>query len=124
MLLGLALLTTGAHVLAAGAHLVGGHADWRDWPLLALLALAPIAGVALMVAGRPRHGALVLAVTMLAAACWTTYSHYLVASDVADPFAYAWIVQMTLAFELQGGALGLVLVVKPQVPRQAETAPA
>lgn len=117
MLLGLAVLTVAAHVLAAGAHLVGGHASWRDWPLLLLLGLAPIAGVALAVRGRPRHGAAVLAATMMAATWWTLYSHYWMENDIVDTFAYAWVIQMTLAFELQGAALGLVLLVKPEAPR-------
>jgi hypothetical protein len=120
MMLGLAVLTVGAHVLAAAAHLLGGHADWRDWPLLVLLALAPLVGIVLAIRGRPRHGAIVLALTMSAAAWWTLHSHYVSASDLADPFAYAWIIQMTLAFELQGAAMGLILVAKPQVPRSRD----
>lgn len=116
MLLGLALLTTAAHVLAAAAHLVGGHAAPADWPFLILLALAPLGGIALAVRGRHRHGAALLALAMGAAAAWTLYSHFVAFDDAADTFAYAWVVQMTLAFELQGTALGLMLVIKPQVP--------
>jgi len=116
MMLGLAVLTTLAHVLAALAHMIGGHGA-GDWPLLLLIALAPIGGVALAMRGRPRHGAIVLALTMLAAMFWTLYSHFWLANDATDTFAYAWIVQMTLAFELQGAAIGLILVVRPEVPR-------
>lgn len=117
MLLGLAALTVAAHVLTALAHAAGGHSDWRDWPLLMLLALAPIGGVMLASWGRPRHGAVLLALTMGAAAWYTLYSHFWLASDVADPKLYGWLILMQLAFELQGGALGLMLIVKPQVPR-------
>lgn len=122
MLLGLATLTTMAHVLAAFAHVIGGHLP-ADWPLLLLLALAPIGGIALAMRGRPRHGAAILALTMLLAGAWTLYAHFWLANDITDTFLYAWIVQMTLAFELQGTALGLLLIVKPEVPRPRDAVP-
>ena len=123
MLLGLATLTAGAHVLAAFAHMFGGHADWRDWPFLSLLALAPLASIALAMLDRPRHGAGLLVLTMGAAALWTLQSHYALLGDTPDPPLYAWLIHMTLAFELQGVALGALLLAKPQVPRaKAEAA--
>lgn len=123
MFLGLATLTVAAHVLAAVAHLAGGHGDPTDWPILALFAAAPIGGVVLAMWGRPRHGAILLVLTMGAAAWQTLYAHYWLANDIADPPLYAWLVNMNLAFELQGAALGLILLVKPQVPRpKAEAA--
>lgn len=120
MLLGLAALTTGAHFLAAMAHLFGGHYA-PDWPFLLMLAVAPFAGLMLAMRGRPRHGAIVLTITMMAATFWTMYSHFWLASDATDTFAYAWVVQMLLAFELQGTALGLLLIVKPEVPRPRDS---
>lgn len=123
MLLGLAVLTTLAHLLAAGAHMFGGHGA-ADWPLLILLGLAPIGGIALAMTGRPRHGAIILALTMFAAGAWTLFSHFLVADDLTDTFAYTWVVQMTLAFELQGFALGAILVIRPQAPRARDASPA
>lgn len=125
MFLGLATLTVAAHLLAAGAHLAGGHALPVDWPLLALLGVAPLGGIVLATWHRPRHGALLLALTMSAAAWHTLYAHYWLASDAADPWLYAWVVNMQLAFGLQGVALGLILLVKPEVPRpKAEAASA
>lgn len=120
MLLGLATLTTMAHALAAASHLAYHGAG--DWPLYLLLAFAPIAGPLLAMRDRPRHGALLLAIVMIAAAWWTLYAHYWLLDHVPDTFVAAWIVQMMLAFEIQGAALGLLLIVKPEVPRPAEPA--
>lgn len=120
MLLGLAVLTTMAHFLVAAAHLTFHPVN--DWPLLLLLGCAPIGGIALAMQGRPRHGAILLALTMAVGAFYTLYQHFVATGDFLDGFWSAWMVQMLLAFELQGMALGLTLIVKPEVPRARDPA--
>jgi hypothetical protein len=135
MLLGLAVLTTMAHFLAAAVHMA--FHPIGDWPLLLMLAAGPIAAVALSMTapaapaatsrfgmgGRPRQSAGLLTIAMALAAYFTLYQHFVVASDILDTFLSAWIVQMMLAFELQGAALGLLLLWKPQVPHPKDPVP-
>lgn len=120
MMLGLALLTTMAHFLVAVTHLTL-HVVHRvdDFALPVLLGGAPFVGVALMMRGRPRHGAALLALTMLAGAFHTLYSHYWLLDDAPDTRFYAGVVQMLLAMQLQGLCAGLILIVKPEEPRAA-----
>lgn len=124
MMLGITVLTVAAHLLVAIVHLVAHVALGRPGILLgALLALAPVVGVWLIMRGRPRHGAILVATTMLAAAAHTLYSHHFLLTDPVDGSrSYAWLGQMLLAFELQGFAAGAALVVRPEVPRPRETA--
>lgn len=118
MMLGLAVLTTMAHFLATSTHfIIHATSDIRDWWLLLLLALAPFVGIALTMNGRPRHGAIVLVLSYLAAAWHTLYSHYWLLDDLPATKFYAGLVQMMLAFELQGMCAGIILSVKPEVPR-------
>ena len=122
MLLGLATLTAMAHFLATATHMALHSIG--DWPLLFLLASGPIAAVALAMNQRPRQAAALLTLAMTLAAYFTLYQHFVSAGDITDTFFSAWIVQMMLAFELQGAALGLLLLWKPQVPHPREPAPA
>lgn len=121
MILGLAVLTVAAHLLMAAAHLVLHPVE--DWPFLFLLAVAPMFGAMLMLRGRPRHGAIVVTLTMLVGAFWTLWSHFVAIGHEPATRFEAGLVQMLLAFQLQGLAAGVTLVVKPQVPlpRQPET---
>lgn len=118
MLLGLAVLTAMAHFLAAAAHMA--FHPIGDWPLLLLLAAGPIAAVALAMNGRARPAAGLLALAMALATYFTLYQHFVAAGDVLDTFFSAWLTQMLLAFELQGVALGILLLWKPQVPHPRE----
>lgn len=123
MMLGLALLTAIAHLLLGGLHVilhVLRGADQLALPLL--LALAPLAAVALMLKGRPRHGATLLTLTMLAGAFHTLYSHHWLQTDTPNTAFYAGTVLMLLALELQGLSAGVMLMARPEGPRGAEAA--
>ena len=125
MMLGLAFLTTLAHLLTAAMHLAGHMArGYGDYLLPLVFAAAPFAGVALMMQGRARRGAAVLMLSNRAAAWYTLYAHFWLQGDVADTMVYAGAVQMMLAFELQGFCAGIILLVKPEVPRPREAAAA
>ena len=125
MMLGLAFLTILAHALVASVHLAAHVQRGLDGVALALLlALAPFVGLGLMLRGRPRHGAALLSVTMLAAAVHTLYAHAWLSDDLPASGFDAGVVQMLLAFELQGLCAGLILLVKPEAPRPRETATA
>jgi hypothetical protein len=133
LFLGLAVLTALAHVLFVAAHLalhVGlaipiGPLDALVW---GLVATGPMVAIALPLrAGRPRLGAALLAAMMVAALAWGLYAHYAMlgpdAVAMQDPDVwgrvYAITSQMLVAFELQGLAVGAMLLVKPEVPRPA-----
>lgn len=118
MMLGLAFLTVAAHTLVAAMH-VGAHlARGADGVLLsALAAIAPVAAMASLLRGHARAGAAILAIVMLAGAGLTFYQHFWLADDAPDTALYAGIVQMLLAFQLQGIAAGAILAVKPEQPR-------
>lgn len=121
MLLGLAVLTAMAHFLMAAAH-IALH-PLGDWPLLFLLAAGPIAAVALAMTARPRMSAALLTLGMALAAYFTLYQHFVAGGDSPGTFLSVWTTQLMLAFELQGTALGLLLLLKPQVPHPREPAP-
>lgn len=138
LFLGLAVLTALAHLLFIGAHLFLHYGlaipitplDALVW---GLLAMGPLLAIALPLRqGRPRAGAALLLVIMIAGAAWNLWVHYALAGPdavlVQDPDVwgrtYAITSQMLLAFELQGLAVGAMLVWRPEVPRprQAEMA--
>lgn len=121
MMLGLTVLTVMAHFLVAAAHLVTHFTLGREGILLGLLfAFAPFVGVWLIMNDRPRHGAILVTLTMTAAAAHTLYTHYFLLTDPVDTTFYAWVGQMLLAFELQGFGAGATLIIKPEVPRPRE----
>ena len=121
MMLGLTVLTVMAHLLVAATHVASHVAMGRSGILLGiLLAVAPFVGVWLILRGRPRHGAILVTLTMAAAAAHTLYAHYFLTSDPVDTTFYAWVGQMLLAFELQGFGAGATLILRPEVPRPRE----
>lgn len=123
MMLGLALLTAAAHLLLGGLHVVLHILrSVNGIALSTLLALAPLVGIALMLNGRPRHGAALLALTMTAGAFHTLYSHHWLQTDVPDTPFYAGTVLMLLALQLQGLSAGVLLTVRPEEPRARESA--
>lgn len=130
MILGLAALTSGAHLLVILAHalLHAGLAvalTFADAALLLLGGLGPLAGLALILRGRPRHGAAVLTLLMLTSLAGALLLHYALdgpghvarRQDDAWGELYAASAFMQVAFALQGATLGALLVAKPQAPR-------
>lgn len=135
LFLGLAVLTVMAHLLMTAGHLglhvvLGIPMGAARWALAVGLALAPFFALALMMRGRPRHGAALLALLMAVAAAWLLYEHYVRPGPDALPAmrdqlggsTYAGVLQMLLAFELQGFAAGVILILRPQAPRDAHQA--
>lgn len=131
MFLGLAVLTSLAHVLFVAAHLFLHYGlaipvSGTEMLIWGLLALGPMLAIALPLRqGRPRTGALLLLVIMVAGAAWNLWTHYAASgADLViaqDPDAwgrvYAITSQMLVAFELQGLAVGAMLLFRPEVPR-------
>jgi hypothetical protein len=130
MLLGLALLTVAANVVVLAFHALlhlGLALPMRaaDALVLAALALGPVLAIALMLQGRPRHGAALLALLMILSLASGLLSHYAqggpdeVAAAQRDLWGrvYATSATMQVAFALQGFALAAILLVKPEVPR-------
>lgn len=135
LFLGLAVLTALAHALFIAAHLLLHYGFAIPIPPLdalvwGLLALGPLLAVALPLRSeRPRAGAALLLVIMVAGAAWNLWTHYatlgLDAVALQDPDvwgrAYAITSLMLVAFELQGLAVGAMLLWKPEVPRPRST---
>lgn len=130
MFLGLAVLTAMTNFLLFALHafLHAGLAvpiGAFDALVMGLLAMGPIAGVALMLRGRPRHGAAIYTLLMLISLGQGLWGHY--AEDTPDNTYYApldtWgqlyvgTAFMQIAFAIQGLSGGVVLLIKPEQPR-------
>lgn len=130
MFLGLAVLTAMTNFLLFAFHafLHVGLAvpiGALDAAALALLGAGPISGVALMLRGRPRHGAAIYALLMAISLAQGLWTHYIV--DAPDHTYYAPVdtwgqlyvgtAFMQVAFAIQGLSAGVVLLIKPEQPR-------